>query len=263
MDVKTHLLALKLSRSHRSLDKHGGDVVFQWIIHVLAQHGIRDEDIAGAVTDAGSDVRSGVVSAWSWEWCFDHLLNRATIDATGMSPARDRQKNPQCRELLELIKGMVEHFNKSAVDKIALEDIIDEMSGGEGFKAKLSQAVAQRWISVCQMLLRVLERWGRPEDILLGQRVEEVYSIANEVKGVIVYSQTTYESTAQGGLQRLVLVATTALDPEKSLNVRHVRAVGQGTEDVEPEVRPSADLTSVAKVTREAFARGVARRFVS
>ncbi|CAM9362719.1 unnamed protein product, partial [Sphacelaria rigidula] len=71
------------------------------------------EDIAGAVTDAGSDVRSGVVSAWSWEWCFAHLLNRATIDATGMSPAKDPSKNPQCRELLELIKGMVEHFNKS------------------------------------------------------------------------------------------------------------------------------------------------------
>lgn len=33
------------------------------------------------------------------------------------------------------------------------------MTGGKGSKAKLSQAVAQRWISVCQMLLRVLERW--------------------------------------------------------------------------------------------------------
>ncbi|CAM9762552.1 unnamed protein product, partial [Sphacelaria rigidula] len=152
MDVKMHLLALKLFRPHRSFDKHGGDVVFKWIIQVLAQHGIRQEDIAGAVTDAGSDVRSGVVSAWFREWCFAHLLNRATIDATGMSPAKDRSKHPQCRELLDLIKGMVEHFNKSA-------DIIDEMLGGEGSKAKLSQAIAQRWISVCQMLQRILERW--------------------------------------------------------------------------------------------------------
>ncbi|CAM9356498.1 unnamed protein product, partial [Sphacelaria rigidula] len=107
VDVKTHLLALKLFRPHRCLDKHSGDVVFKWIIQVLAQHGIRHEDIPGAVTDAGSDIRSGVVSAWSWEWCFAHLVNRATIDATGMSPAKDRSKNVQCRELLELIKRMV------------------------------------------------------------------------------------------------------------------------------------------------------------
>ncbi|CAM9908053.1 unnamed protein product, partial [Sphacelaria rigidula] len=103
-DVKTHLLALKRFRPHGSFDKHGGDVVFRWIIQVLAQHGIRHEDIAGAVADAVSDVRSGVVLAWSWEWCFAHLLNRATIDATGMSSAKDRSKNVQCREQLELMK---------------------------------------------------------------------------------------------------------------------------------------------------------------
>ncbi|CAN0107125.1 unnamed protein product, partial [Sphacelaria rigidula] len=60
---------------HRRFDKHSGDVVFKWIIQVLAQHVIRHEDIAGAVMDAGSNVRSEVVLAWSQEGCFAHLLN--------------------------------------------------------------------------------------------------------------------------------------------------------------------------------------------
>lgn len=123
MDVKTHMLALKLFRPHQSFNKHSGDVVFKWMVQVLAQHGVGQDDIAGGVTDAGSDVRSGVESAWPWEWCIAHLLNRATVDATGMSPAKSRSKNTRCRELLELVKGMVEHFNKSAVDKVRCDQM--------------------------------------------------------------------------------------------------------------------------------------------
>lgn len=33
------------------------------------------------------------------------------------------------------------------------------MSEGPGSKAKLAQAVSQRWVSTCKMLRRVLERW--------------------------------------------------------------------------------------------------------
>ena len=116
--MNTHLLALKLFRPPPTFDKHSGDVVFKWLIQILAEHGVREEDIGGAVTDGGTDIRSGVEAAWSWEWCIPHLLNRATVDATGMSPTRDRSKNPDCRDLLEVIKGMVEHFNRSAVDKV-------------------------------------------------------------------------------------------------------------------------------------------------
>ena len=69
MIVKTHLLAVKLFRLHRSLEKHTGGVVLKWIQQVLAQHGVRERDVARAVTDSGADVRCGVASAYPWEWC--------------------------------------------------------------------------------------------------------------------------------------------------------------------------------------------------
>ena len=33
------------------------------------------------------------------------------------------------------------------------------MGNGKGSKAKLSQAVCQRWTSICKMLLRLLQKW--------------------------------------------------------------------------------------------------------
>jgi len=124
MIVKTHLLAVKLFRPHRSIEKHTGGVVLKWIQQVLAQHGVRERDIAGAVTDSGADVRRGVASAYPWEWCTAHLLNRATIDGTGMSPTKSTSKNLGCRDLVESIKRVVEHFNKSATNKVRSIDFI-------------------------------------------------------------------------------------------------------------------------------------------
>lgn len=49
----------------------------------------------------------------------------------------------------------------------------------------------------------------------------------NDVNRVIVYSQTTCISTAQGELQRLVLLETIVLELDRSLRVMHMRAVGR------------------------------------
>lgn len=43
--------------------------------------------------------------------------------------------------------------------EIELEDEVEALSDSKRSKAKLSQAVVQRWISLCKMLLRLLERW--------------------------------------------------------------------------------------------------------
>lgn len=45
------------------------------------------------------------------------------------------------------------------LSQIRLEDAVEEATGGKGSKAKLTQAVGQRWVTICFMLLRVLERW--------------------------------------------------------------------------------------------------------
>ena len=81
--LRTHLLAVKLFRPDPSLGKITGEVVMKWLRQVLAQHGAR-ENIAGAVTDAGSDISTGVGRHFKPEWCFPPILNRVTIDGTGM-----------------------------------------------------------------------------------------------------------------------------------------------------------------------------------
>lgn len=118
MILMTHLLAVKLFRPDPSLGKITGTVVMKWIRQVLAQHGLREKDIAGAVTDAGADVSTGVGRAFQREWCSPHMLNRVTVDGTGMSNSRRDSKNPECRDLLEASKKVIERFNRSTRDKV-------------------------------------------------------------------------------------------------------------------------------------------------
>lgn len=57
--------------------------------------------------------------------------------------------------------------------QIILEDMIesasDRKASRKGCKAKMSQAVSQRWISLCKMQRRVLERWDVLERFYLEQ----------------------------------------------------------------------------------------------
>jgi len=103
-----------------------------------------------------------------------------------------------------------------------------------------------------------------PIMVVVVFQVEELFNIVNAVKKVVIYTQTTSESTAAGVLQRLVSLATTTLECNTSLKVVHVQGVGQEKEDVpEPSVRSQTSLTKVAISTREALADGFARRFVA
>ena len=67
--LRTYLLAVKLFRPDPSLGKITGEVVMKWARQVFADHGIAETDIAGAVTDAGADVSTGVGKAFPREWC--------------------------------------------------------------------------------------------------------------------------------------------------------------------------------------------------
>ena len=84
---------------------------------MAGQHGVGDDNIAAAATDAGADVPRGVALAYDWEWCLAPLVNRATINGTGNSAAKAQSKNPNGHGLSEDIQGMVEHFNKSTGNK--------------------------------------------------------------------------------------------------------------------------------------------------
>ena len=58
-------------------------------------------------------------------------------------------------------------FFVTTVLQIILEDMVEAVSDEEGYKAKLSHAVSQRWVSICKMLLRFLERWDILENFYL------------------------------------------------------------------------------------------------
>lgn len=116
---QTHLLAVKLFRPDPSLGKITGEVVMKWARQVLADHGIAEKDIAGAVTDAGADVSTGLGKAFPREWCFPHMVNRALIEGTGMSTsAAGARINPDCKALLALLKTIIEFLNRSTQSKV-------------------------------------------------------------------------------------------------------------------------------------------------
>ena len=56
---------------------------------------------------------------------------------------------------------------------------------------------------------------------------QEMFVIVEAVKAVIVFSHTTYTSTTQAAFQRVVLLATTVLEPKTPLSVTHVQLNGQ------------------------------------
>jgi len=119
MILQTHLLAVKLFRPDPSLGKITGRVVMKWATQVLAQHGIDKEDIAGAVTDAGADVSTGVGQEFAREWCFPHATNRALVFGTGQSTSRSGALiNPECKTLLGKCKPVIEYFNRSTQSKV-------------------------------------------------------------------------------------------------------------------------------------------------
>lgn len=119
MMLRSYLLAVKLFQPCSALGPTTGTVVMKWVVQVLAQHGLRPSDFAGVVSDAGSDVSSGVGKSFRREWCLPHMLNRATIDGTGMANTTRLSKNLDCRALVEDAKKVIQHFNRSSRDKVS------------------------------------------------------------------------------------------------------------------------------------------------
>lgn len=65
------------------------------------------------------------------------------------------------------------HFRAvSCAVQIMLDEELEDVTNGKGVHSKLSQAVSQRWVSICKMLHRVLERWDA---------IGKVYLVNNEV----------------------------------------------------------------------------------
>lgn len=53
-----------------------------------------------------------------WEWCIAHLLNRVIIDAFGICLERGLSKNTVARDVLDMVKRVIESINKSSDRKV-------------------------------------------------------------------------------------------------------------------------------------------------
>lgn len=79
---------------------------------------MKEENFAAVTTDGGQDVRSGAGGRWPRVWCIRHLLNRATIDATGCG--QNSTKNELCKKLVDGCKKVAQLLNQSARAKVNL-----------------------------------------------------------------------------------------------------------------------------------------------
>lgn len=50
-----------------------------------------------------------------------------------------------------------------------LEAVLEDLGNDDVPRGKLSQAVIQRWVSLCKMLLRLLERWDAISHVYLNK----------------------------------------------------------------------------------------------
>jgi hypothetical protein len=56
-----------------------------------------------------------------WEWCIAHLLNCALVEAFGICVDKKASKNPECRDILSLVKKVIEGLNKSMRKKVGIQ----------------------------------------------------------------------------------------------------------------------------------------------
>ncbi|CAM9628292.1 unnamed protein product [Ectocarpus sp. 4 AP-2014] len=272
MIMKSFALATKLFRP-KPTENRGvlGGAVKKWNEQVLDEHGLRAESFSGAVSGSGLEVSTGITGRFRRELSIPHLVNRAAIDGTGMSSSPASSKNAECRAMLKKAEKVIQLFNRSTEDKILFDEDWDDLPTGE---VKLSQAVVQRWISICKMLLALLERWeslqafyaNKNEEFPLATlrtEFEEVHSIMSAVNNVAEYCQETYKATAEGGLSRIAVLLTDTLESNETLRVQHIPAVGAEVTDAASHTdRPHDCLTAIGMKTRVVFATAIARRFL-
>ncbi|CAN0424918.1 unnamed protein product, partial [Ascophyllum nodosum] len=116
-ELDSALLAVKLFQPSADLTQGEqlSDVLAIWLGEVLKEFDLDTKDLFCTVTDAGSDVKRLCLKVLEseWEWCFPHMLNCALVEVRA-TPC----KNRAARKVIDSIKKVVEHLNKSNVMKV-------------------------------------------------------------------------------------------------------------------------------------------------
>ncbi|CEG40648.1 Ribonuclease H-like domain [Plasmopara halstedii] len=131
------------------------EVLYSWVIDVLAEFGLLPSDIAGSTSDGGGDIRrllSKLLTAAFWEWCVPHLSNCALQESYGANLDPSKIGNIECRETLQTMRSVIEHLNKSP----------------QGKQPVISHA-PHRFLSLTKVNERFLELWD-PIDKYYNER---------------------------------------------------------------------------------------------
>jgi len=129
---------------------------------VLAEFGIRLEDLAGGTTDAGPDVRAMCVNfllelhqIW-WDWCSCHLADKAAEHAFGTAADPQKSKNKEARKVVQLVIKAAAKVNQSTKFKQKFEETQLEMLHEV---LKISKHAPQRWLSLVRVMERIIRLW--------------------------------------------------------------------------------------------------------
>ncbi|CAM9751414.1 unnamed protein product, partial [Phaeothamnion confervicola] len=131
------------------------DTQLQWVVAVLAEHGLQLKHLAGSTSDSGSDIKHmcSVLLGVPWSWCLCHVINCALVEGMGTALDKSKSKNKPMRGLLTKVRKLAEHLSKSSRLRQKFLDLQFEQMKT---MLKLPTDVPQRWLSTIRLLERVL-----------------------------------------------------------------------------------------------------------
>lgn len=208
-----------------------------WLLRLTSDFGLRESDLFGAMSDAGSDVRWMLSSGLGlqWEWCIAHLTNAAMKHAIGLEP-RSMSKNPDITELIESVRLTVRTV-KEVETTGTLFQALCQLEGKDK-SVRLLSFQAHRFLGLVRVLERLLEKWphlerwfaerekaasrgtARPFPLtgLTGKQemIEQLLSVLLPVKELNAASQAE-EATQVPTLLRLYQLHMTTLNEREAL----------------------------------------------
>ncbi|RLN80537.1 hypothetical protein BBJ28_00015818 [Nothophytophthora sp. Chile5] len=249
----------------------------RWILELLRDFGLEQNDFYGATSDAGPDVKwmLGTGLSLQWEWCMPHLTNAATKTAFGIVPQRSQSKNIMMTDLISRMAQTIYAVRSNESMGSLFAELCTLLDPGS--TTQLLSHKDHRFMGLTRVIRRILEKWEPLVQFFEERRAKAVRERRQPPQDLPI------SKDKQSLLQLLAL-----LDP---ITVLNVRAQGETANQVEvlltayrlrmtildestdlPDrlatgsgrpVHRIAQLTAVVRLTRALLATGFEAKFFS
>lgn len=287
MSVPLHSPQIKRYRPSQDAlgEAKAAEVLLAILEAVLHEFGLRPSDLASGTTDSGSDVKSVSVNGLHpkygvlWNWCCCHLMVKAAEDAFGTHADPQKSNNPEARNMLKNVIGMVGTLHKSPNMTAKFEDLQLDLLGEV---LKVPNQAPQRWLTLVRTMERVIRLWhvlrklysdaGKTFPLEIGDNKDcilQLYSLLRPLSSVTRDGQ-------YGGLPMLAdiymkfgMLKVGVLNSSADLKVFDIPPLGEdGLPDREQQKKPLPhkmvphdELHSVAQKARDELCRALVSRF--